>query len=81
MLYEESKLIGDNDANGGSGVGNNDVYKDNAEPMLDSVSDLYSEDDSISVHNSRPSSSPAYTITDYFYRLTTVLRKRYIILS
>jgi len=26
----------------------------------------YSEDDSISVYDSRPSSSPAYTTTDYF---------------
>jgi len=33
--------------------------------MLVSLSDLYSEDEEISVYDSRPSSSPAYTITDY----------------
>ena len=48
------------------GVGGEDVYSGNAEPVLDSVSDLYSEDEIISVYDSRPSSSPAYTITDYF---------------
>jgi len=42
------------------------VYKGKAEPVLDSVSDSYSEDEIISVCDSRPSSSPAYTITDYF---------------
>ena len=40
-------MIGDNDANGGGGVGGDDVYKGNAEPMLDSVSDSYSKDNSI----------------------------------
>ena len=49
----------------GGGVGGDDVYRGRAEPMLDSVSDSYSEDDSISVCDSRPSSCPAYTITDY----------------
>ena len=33
--------------------------------MLVSLSDLYSEDEEISVCNSRPSSSPTYTVTDY----------------
>jgi len=42
------------------------VYKGKAEPVLDSVSDSYSEDEIISVCDSRPSSSPVYTITDYF---------------
>ena len=42
------------------------MYTGKAEPMLISVSDSYSEDDSILVHDSRPSSSPAYTVTDYF---------------
>jgi len=41
------------------------VYKGKAEPVLDSVSDLYSEDEIISICDSRPSSSPTYTITDY----------------
>jgi len=50
---------------GGGGVGGEDVYTGKAEPMLVSVSDSYSKDDSISVRDSRPSSSPAYTATDY----------------
>jgi len=41
------------------------VYSGKAEPVLVSLSDLYSEDEEISVYDSRPSSSLAYTITDY----------------
>jgi len=41
------------------------VYSSKAEPVLVLLSDLYSEDEEISVYDSRPSSSPAYTITDY----------------
>ena len=59
----------------GSGVGGEDVYNGKAEPVLVSVSDLYSDNDVISVSDSRYSSYPAYTDTDYFYRLTTALRK------
>ena len=33
--------------------------------MLVSLSDSYSDDDSFSVRDSRPSSSPAYTATNY----------------
>jgi len=51
------------------------VYNGRTEPTLVSVSDSYSDDKIISVCDSRPSSSPAYTITDYFYRLATALRK------
>ena len=47
-------------------MGGEDVYRGKAEPVLVSVLDLYSKDDSISVCDSRPSSSPAYTTTDYF---------------
>jgi len=54
---------GDDDCDGG--VGREDVYTGKAKPMLVSVSDLYSKDKIISVHDSRPSSSPAYTATDY----------------
>jgi len=50
---------------GGDGGGGDDVYKGRAEPMLVSLSDSYSDDNDISVYDSRPSSSPAYTITDY----------------
>ena len=41
------------------------MYKGRAEPVLVSLSDLYSDDNSVSVRDSRPSSSPAYTATDY----------------
>ena len=50
----------------GGGVGGEEVYTGNAEPMLDSVSDSYSEGEIISLFDSGSSSSPAYTITDYF---------------
>ena len=50
------------------------VYKGSAEPMLVSPSNSYS-DDEISVSNSRYSSCPAYTDTDYFALLTTALKK------
>ena len=56
--------MGDVD-DGGGGVGGEDVYSGNAEHVLDSVSDSYSEDEIISICDSRPSSSPAYTVTDY----------------
>ena len=49
----------------GGGVGGEDVYSGKTEPALVSVSDSYSEDEKISVRDSGPSSSPAYTITDY----------------
>jgi len=62
--------IGDVNDEGGGGVGGNDVYKGRTEPALVSVSDSYSKDEIISICDSKPSSSPAYTITDYFiYRL------------
>jgi len=41
------------------------VYSGKAEPMLVSLSNSYSEDKEISVCDSGPSSSPAYTVTDY----------------
>ena len=49
----------------GDGVGGEDMYNGKTEPVLVSVLDLYSKDDSISVCDSRPSSSPTYTATDY----------------
>ena len=42
------------------------MYKDNTEPALVSVLDSYSEDEEISVGDSESSSSPTYTLTDYF---------------
>ena len=56
----------------GSGSGSNNVYKRSAEPVLVSLSDLYS-DDKILVSDNRYFSCPAYTITDYFALLTTNL--------
>ena len=61
MLYCSRESIGEGDV---EGSGDN-VYKDNAEPVLDSVLDSYLEDEIISICDSRPSSSPAYTTTDY----------------
>ena len=57
--------MGDGDDDCGGGEGGEDVYKGKTEPALVSVSDSYSEDKIISVCGSRPSSSPAYMITDY----------------
>jgi len=50
----------DADADGGGGVGGNDIYRERTEPVLVSFSDSYS-DDKISVSGSRPSSCPVYT--------------------
>ena len=59
----------------GGGVGGEEVYSGKTEPALVSVSDSYSDDEAISISDSRFSSYPAYTVTDYFYRLTTALKK------
>jgi len=48
------------------GEGGEDIYRGRTEPALVSVSDSYSEDEIILVRDSGPSSSPTYTITDYF---------------
>ena len=69
---------------GGDDCGNGveeDVYTGKAEPVLVLVSDSYSDDEEILISDSRSSSYPAYTATDYFYRLTTALRKLYAILT
>ena len=50
----------------GGGVGGEEVYSGNTEPALVLVLDSYSEDEEISVGDSGPSSSPTYTLTDYF---------------
>ena len=65
--------VGDDD--GGGGDGSEDVYNGKTEPALVSVSDLYSNDKAISVSDSRNSSYPVYIATDYFYQLTTALKK------
>ena len=51
--------MGDDD---GGGEGGDDVYNGRAEPMLVSLSDSYSEDNAISIDDSRYSSYPAYTV-------------------
>ena len=45
--------------------GGGDVYNERAEPVLVSLLDSYLEDKEISVCDSGPSSSLAYTITNY----------------
>ena len=57
--------IGNKDDNGGGGVGGEDVYNGKTEPALVLVSDSYFKDKEIFVRDSGPSSSSAYTITDY----------------
>ena len=49
------------DIDGGGGMGSNNIYRERTEPVLDSLFNLYSEDE-ISVDDSRPSSCPAYII-------------------
>jgi len=68
------ELIGEGDANSGGGGECDVVYIGSAEPMLVSPSDSYS-DNEISVSDSRYSSCPAYTDTDYFALLTTALKE------
>ena len=46
----------------GDDDGGDDVYKGRAEPVLVSLSDSYSDNDTISVGDSRYSSYPAYTV-------------------
>ena len=51
------------------------MYRRSAEPVLVSLSNSYSDDDEISVSDSRYSSYSAYTDTNYFALLTTALKK------
>ena len=77
LWYEgdESIGIGDDGCGGGGGEGGEDIYNSKAEPVLVSVSDSYSEDDAISVGDSRYSSYPAYTVYWLPCLLTTALRE------
>ena len=55
--------VGENDRSvRGSGVGCDCSYTERTDPVLDSVSDLFSKAEEISVDDSRPSSCPAYTV-------------------
>jgi len=76
MLYWGGESMGDGDNDGGD-----NIYNGRAEPVMVSLSDSYSEDEAILISDSRYSSYPAYTATDYFYQPTTVLRKVYMILT
>jgi len=60
---------------GNSNSGMDNVYRRSVESVLVSLSDSYSNDDEISVSDSRYSSYPTYTDTDYFALLTTALKK------
>jgi len=63
MLYCGGESMGEGDVEDGGGVGGDDVYRGSAEPVLDSLSNLYSDKDKIfSVGSSRSSSYPAYTV-------------------
>jgi len=60
----------------GSGDGGkDDMYRGSAESMLVLLSNLYSDNDKISISDSKYSSYTAYTDTDYFALLTTTLKK------
>jgi len=62
LWYEGGESMGDGDDDGDGGDGGDDVYNGKTEPVLVSVSDSYSENDAISVGDSRYSSYPAYTV-------------------
>jgi len=40
-------LIGDIDDDGGGGMGGDELYRESTDPVLDSLSDSYSDDDRI----------------------------------
>ena len=68
MIGEEGgKSIREGDDGSGSGVGGDgDMYKGSTELVLVLLSDSYSKNNKILVYDSRYSSYPAYTSTDYF---------------
>jgi len=47
MLYDGGESIGDNEVDGGGGVGGKDMYNGRAESVLVLLSDLYLDDDRI----------------------------------
>jgi len=64
--------MGIGESSDGGGGGDN-MYKGSAEPVLVSLSNSYSDDDEILVSDSRYSSCPAYTDTDYCPKKTILL--------
>ena len=73
-------MIDNGDDDGGSGIGGDDVYRERAEPMLISLSDLYSEK-KILVCNSKFSSCPVYTFYCLLFFFNYCPSKIYTILS
>ena len=57
------------------------MYNGKTEPVLVSVSDLYSDSEAILVSDSRYSSYPAYTATDYFLPTDYCPKEMYTILT
>jgi len=45
IVGQEGKSMGDSDC--GGGIGSDDMYRESTEPMLVSLSDLYSDEDRI----------------------------------
>ena len=78
ILYWGRESIGKGDDKGGGGDGSEDVYNGKVEPVLVSLSDLYSDKDRIfSVGNSKSSSYPTYTVYWLLLSLpTTALREK-----
>ena len=54
--------MGDGENNSGGGDGGKEVYSGSTEPVLVSLSNLYSDKDRFSVGDNRPSSCPVYTV-------------------
>ena len=72
--------MGDGEDNGGGGDGGEEVYNESVEPVLVSLSDLYSDEDRFLVGDNRPSSCPVHTVYWLLSLPTTALRKVYTIL-
>jgi len=53
--------VDEDEVDGGGSMGSKDIYKGRAELVLVSPSDLYSDDNKISVCDNRPSSCLIYT--------------------
>jgi len=63
-IVRRGESMGNSEGDSSGSEGGDDVYKRNAESVLVSLSDSYS-DNEISVSDSRYSSCSAYTVTDY----------------
>jgi len=72
MVYGGGDIDGDDNGVRGSGVGNSKQCGERVDPVLDSLSDLYSELDTISISTSGPSSylTSHHLLTTPFKRTT-----------